>query len=426
MSRPTSRPPFAATRADHGTVRRNNLSLIVRTLRDGGPTSRARLAAETGLNKATVSSLVAELVERGLVDEGEMQRAGVVGRPGQMVGLNGSRVCGIGLEVNVDYLAVVVLNLRGDVLVSRRLALDVPTAGVDQVLEAMTGLLAEIIAQLEADGTAVAGVTVAIPGLMDVDRGVLTYAPNFGWRDVPLADSLRESLARNDFAIRVDNDANLSALAEYADGADAGTSDLVYLTGEVGVGGGVIVGGELLRGADGFSGEVGHMPLDPEGHLCGCGRRGCWETMVGLGALLRTVAAADDPVRNPELDLEQRLELLHDRAATSDPATLDALERIGRGLGVGASILVNVFNPGVIVLGGYFAVLGEFLLAPMAKELADRVLAGAPCRVSLSQLGFTAAARGGAHVALDAILGDPTLVPLLPLNASGPTAVANP
>ena len=104
-------------------------------------------------------------------------------------------------------------------------------------------------------------------------------------------------------------------------------------------------------------------------------------------------------------------------------ATLSALEQIGRGLGVGASILVNVFNPGVIVLGGYFAVLGEFLLEPMAAELADRVMAGAPCRVSLSNLGFTAAARGGAHVALDAILGDPTLVPLL---APGPTAVANP
>lgn len=423
MSRPSSRPAFAATRADHGTVRRNNLSLIVRTLRDGGPTSRARLAAETGLNKATVSSLVAELVDRGLVDEGEMERAGVVGRPGQMVGLNGQRVAGIGLELNVDYVAVIALNLRGDVLVSRRLPLDAPTIGPGRVLEGMVTLLADVIAGLEALGSAIAGVTLATPGLMDVDRGVLTYAPNLGWRDVPLAEAVREGLGRNDFAVRVDNDANLSALAEYADGLDAGTSDLVYLTGEVGVGGGVIVGGELLRGADGFSGEVGHMPIDPAGHLCGCGRHGCWETMVGLGALLRMVAAEDDPVRNPELDLEQRLELLHDRAAAADPATLAALDQIGRGLGVGASILVHVFNPGVIVLGGYFAVLGEFLLAPMAEELADRALAGTPCRVSLSQLGFTAAARGGAHVALDAILGDPTLVPLL---SAGPTAVANP
>jgi predicted NBD/HSP70 family sugar kinase len=424
MSRPTSRPSFAATRADHGTVRRNNLSLIVRTLRDAGPRSRARLAAETGLNKATVSSLVAELVERGLVDEGELQRAGGVGRPGQIVGLNGRRVCGIGIELNVDYVAVLALNLRGDVLVSRRLPLDVPTIGHDQVLDGMAELLAEVVASLEARDTAIAGVTVAIPGLMDVDRGILTYAPNLGWRDVPVVEALRHRLGRDDIAIRVDNDANLSALAEYADGADAGTPDLVYLTGEVGVGGGVIVGGELLRGADGFSGEVGHMPLDPAGHVCGCGRRGCWETIVGLGALLRTVAGADDPVRNPELDLEQRLELLHDRAADGDPATLAALEQIGRGLGVGASILVNVFNPGVIVLGGYFAVLGEFLLEPMTEELAERVLAGPPCQVSLSHLGFTAAARGGAHVALDAILGDPTLVPVL--QTAGPRAAAHP
>jgi predicted NBD/HSP70 family sugar kinase len=412
MDRPSSRS-FAATRADHGTVRRNNLSLIVRTLRDAGPRSRARLADETGLNKATVSSLVAELVDRGLVDEGEMQREGVVGRPGQIVGLNGQRVAGIGLELNVDYVAVIALSLRGDTLVSRRLPLDAPAVGPERVLDGMAELLGEVVEALAEQGTETAGVTVAIPGLMDVDRGVLTYAPNLSWRDVPVVDALKDRLGRRDIAIRVDNDANLSALAEYADGADAGTADLVYLTGEVGVGGGVIVSGELLRGADGFSGEVGHMPLDPAGHLCGCGRRGCWETMVGLGALLRMVAGPEDPVRNPELDLEQRLELLHERASQGDAPTLEALQQIGRGLGVGASILVNVFNPGVIVLGGYFAVLGEFLLEPMSDELRARVIAGAPCRVSLSRLGFTAAARGGAHVALDAILGDPTLVPVL-------------
>ena len=163
MPRPSSRPSFAAARADHGTVRRNNLSLIVRTLRDAGPTSRARLAAETGLNKATVSSLVAELVDRGLVDEGEMERAGGVGRPGQMVGLNGQRVCGIGLELNVDYVAVLALNLRGDVLVSRRLPLDAPTVGPERVLEGMVSLLAEVVAGLEAQGSAIAGVTAGHP-----------------------------------------------------------------------------------------------------------------------------------------------------------------------------------------------------------------------------------------------------------------------
>ena len=125
MARRASRPLFAAARADHGTVRRNNLSLIMRTLQHSGARSRARLAADTGLTKATVSSLVAELVDRGLVSEGEIQREGGIGRPGQTIDLNRHHVCGIGVEVNVDYVAVLALNLRNDVLISRRLPLGV-------------------------------------------------------------------------------------------------------------------------------------------------------------------------------------------------------------------------------------------------------------------------------------------------------------
>ncbi len=195
-------------------------------------------------------------------------------------------------------------------------------------------------------------------------------------------------------------------------GSRAGTQHLVYLTGETGVGGGVMVDGQLLRGAEGFSGEIGHMPLNPGGHLCGCGRRGCWETMVGLAALLRMAAAEDDPVRDPSLDLERRLAMVRDRADRGEPRTLDALKLVGEALGLGASILVNVFNPRVLVLGGYFASLGGYLLDPMLAELHARVIAPDACQVVLSTLGFTAAARGGAHVALEAVLDDPTLVPI--------------
>jgi predicted NBD/HSP70 family sugar kinase len=413
VARRASRPLFAAARADHGTVRRNNLSLIMRTLQRSGARSRARLASDTGLTKATVSSLVAELVDRGLVSEGEIQREGGIGRPGQTIDLNRHHVCGIGVEVNVDYVAVLALNLRNEVLISRRLPLGVQAIGPTRVLIRAATLLSEAVAELETMGTAPVGVTIALPGLLDVEHGVLTYAPNLGWRDVPVVDMVRKAMPDAEFALRVDNDANLSALAEFLGGADGGISDLVYLTGEVGIGAGVIAHGQLLRGADGFSGEVGHMPLDAAGQRCGCGRVGCWETMVGLAALMRLAAAPDDVVRNPELDLEQRLAIIHARAGAGDPTVLAALDRIGHDLGLGASILMNVLNPDVLVLGGYFAVLGEFLVGPVAEELADRVVAGNPCRVSLSILGFTAAGRGGAHVALEAIFTDPTLVPFL-------------
>ena len=116
---------------------------------------------------------------------------------------------------------------------------------------------------------------------------MVALAPNLGWRDVPLARRLSTALDPWSVPVSVDNDANLAALAEYTSGVAAGTPDLVYLTGEVGVGGGIIVDGRLLRGADGFSGEVGHLPVDPGGTRCGCGRYGCWETKVGLAALVR-------------------------------------------------------------------------------------------------------------------------------------------
>lgn len=388
-------------------MRRNNLALVLRHLRDAGPRSRATVALDTGLNRGTVSSLVTELIDRGLVREGDVQRGGSVGRPGQTVELDGRGIGGIGVEINVDYVTALVLDLTNAVVFERRVALDVQALTPAEVLDAVTDLAGKALADCAGRDITPVGVTVAVPALVDTEDGVVAFAPNLHWTDVAVTRALTPKLG---LPIQVDNDANLAALGEYAMGSEAGTADLVYLTGETGVGGGVMVDGRLLRGAAGFSGEIGHMPLNPGGDLCGCGRRGCWETMVGLAALLRMAATPDDPVCDPSLDLEQRLAMLSRRADDGDTRTCDALTLVGEALGLGASILVNVFNPRVLVLGGYFASLGDYLLEPMLGELHARVLAPDACEVALSTLGFTAAARGGAHVALEAVLNDPTLV----------------
>ncbi|MGY2004031.1 ROK family transcriptional regulator [Blastococcus sp. SYSU DS1024] len=408
------------TPADQATVRRTNLGLVLRHLRDHGPRSRARIAQETGLNKATVSSLVAELADRRLVTTGEVDRAGSVGRPGLTVHLDGACVCGIGVELNVDYAAALVLDLRGEVLFEQRLALDLPALGAERTLDAVAGLVSDAVAAAAATGARPAGLTVAVAGLVRSLDGVVTLAPNIGWRDVAVLDGLRARLG-TDFPIRVENDANLSAIAEWAMGSEARTSDLVYLTGEVGVGGGVIVGGRLLRGAGGLSGEVGHTSLGDPDAVCGCGRRGCWETVVGLAALLRAAADPGDPVADPARDLEARLAEVAARAAAGDARTLAALRQVGTSLGTGAAVLINLFNPRVVILGGYFAVLGEYLMEPLLTELEARVLGPgvAGARVVLSTLGFTAAVRGGAHVALESVLEDPTLVPVPSLTPTG-------
>ncbi|WP_346619359.1 ROK family transcriptional regulator [Blastococcus montanus] len=406
--------------ADQATVRRTNLGLVLRHLRDHGPRSRARIAQETGLNKATVSSLVAELSERRLVSTGDVDRAGSVGRPGLTVHLDGACVCGIGVELNVDYAAALVLDLRGEVLFEQRLGLDIPALGAERTLDAVAGLVRDAVAASAARGARVIGLTVAVAGLVRSVDGVVTLAPNIGWRDVAVLDGLHARLDA-DFPIRVENDANLSAIAEWAMGAEARTPDLVYLTGEVGVGGGVIVAGRLLRGAGGLSGEVGHTSLGDPDLVCGCGRRGCWETLVGLAALLRAAADPGDPVHDPARDLEDRLAEVARRAEAGDERTLAALRQVGTGLGTGAAVLINLFNPRVVLLGGYFAVLGRFLMEPLLAELEARVLGPdvAGARVALSTLGFTAAVRGGAHEALESVFDDPTLVPVPELTPAG-------
>jgi Transcriptional regulator/sugar kinase len=413
MTDRSARRSFLPERADQVTVRRTNVAVTLRSLRDAGPRSRARLAEDTGLNKTTISSVIAELAERGLVATRGVHRAGAAGRPGVVVEVDGRHVYGIGIELNVDYIAVLALDLRGSVLFERRLPIDVPRLGPGRTLDEITTMVNEAIGVADRQGgTDPVGITVAIPGLVETNPGVLIFAPNLGWRDFRLVSELSRRLGNPSYRIRMDNDANLSAIGEWAFGVAAGTADLVYLTGEVGVGAGVVVDGQLLRGAEGFGGEVGHMPLEPGGQVCGCGRRGCWETMVGLGALLRLAASPRDDVRDPSLDLEERLKEIVRRAEANDSRTLSALEQIGAGLGVGASILINLFNPKVLVLGGYFARVGPYILEPMVAELQSRVIAPGMggCRVELSQLGFTAAVRGGAQVALEPVLDDPTTV----------------
>jgi predicted NBD/HSP70 family sugar kinase len=420
-------PDSVSSGADQVVVRRHNLALVLRHLRDSGPRSRARVASETGLNKATVSSLVSELADRGLVREGEPER-GTVGRPGQTVVLDGRGVCGIGAEVNVDYVAAMAVDLRGEVVGERRLPLGTAHLGPGAGLDHAARLVAEVTAAVTARGGEPVGLTLALPGLVETATGTLSTAPNLGWRDVPVVRELAARLGRPTYPVTVDNEANLAAIAEAAAGEWAGTADLVLLTGAAGVGGGVVSGGRLLRGAHGFSGEVGHMPVDPAGRRCGCGRTGCWETVVGLAALLADAADPDDPVRDPSLDLDRRLAEIDRRARLGDGRTLAALEQVGSWLGVGASILVNVLDPAVLVLGGYLAAVGSWLRGPLEAELHARVIApdAGGCRVELSSLGFAAAVRGGAQVALESVFDDPTLVrradPVVtPLPTGGPS-----
>jgi predicted NBD/HSP70 family sugar kinase len=395
---------------DQVSPRRHNLGTVLRHLRESGPRSRARIATDTGLNKATVSSLVAELEERGLVRHGDIER-GQVGRPGQTVEIDG-RVCGLGIELGIDHISSHVLDLPGDTVATRRTPVNAPELGPEQTLGRLARLIGDITDEVAGAGRDVVGVAVGVPGLVETAHGTLRVATNLGWGDISVVDQLKSLLHGPAYPILLDNDANLAAIAEHAMGAAVGATNMVYVTGEIGVGGGVITDGQVLRGAEGYAGEVGHMVVAPDGHLCGCGRRGCWETVAGLPAMLRQLADPDDPIADPTMELEPRLAEITRRARLGDARTLRGLDAVGSGVGLGVSILANVFNPQVIVLGGFFAVLSEYLVPAIENELANRMVARSlsECRVEPSAYPFAAAARGGAHVVLESVLADPTSV----------------
>jgi predicted NBD/HSP70 family sugar kinase len=395
--------------ADQLTLRRTNLGLVLRRLRDHGPRSRATLATELGMTRTAVSTLVADLAERGLVRTGDIER-GAVGRPGTSVELDGHAVAGLGAEVNVNHVSTMALDLAGEVVSEHKLGLDARAVAAEEVLDRLAGLVQKTEADLAHRDIAPIGLTVGVAGLVDRQRAVLTHGPNLGWHDVPVGDLLRARLG-DSYPVTVENEGNLAALAEATPG-DPGRQDILVFFAEVGVGGGIVAGGRPLRGRQGYAGEFGHMIVEPQGRRCGCGRVGCWETVVGLRALLDLAADPDDPVRDPAMAIDERLAELNRRASLGDTRTLDAMAQVGGWVGVGAAMLANALNPAAIVLSGYFAAVGHHMRPAIESRLRAGVLApdAGGTRVELSTLGFTAAVRGGAGLALDTVFADPTRV----------------
>ncbi|TDD12520.1 ROK family transcriptional regulator [Nonomuraea deserti] len=380
--------------ADFADVRATNLAVVLRFVREHAPCSRADIAASTGLNKATVSSLIADLIDRRLVRETGLTE-NRVGRPATMLVLDGSPYAAIGVEINVDHVSAVATGLAGERLLTWRRAFSGGDS-VNQGIASVGAIIRRVVSRMAKEERQVLGLAVAVPGLVDV-QGTARIAPNLGWRDADIGGDLAKALRDPGFPIQVDNDANLAALAEQRFGAHAGASDLVYLTGEIGVGAGIILDGRLRRGRLGYSGEIGHVQLDPDGPPCHCGRRGCLEVMAGVGAVLRK----DLSPAEVQMEIEEAVRL----ARAGDPGTLATLDAVGRSLGRGVSILANLLNPEVVVLGGYYVPLAPWLLPAVHDELSDRVIAaeGGGCQVVASTLGHDAAALGGAARVLDSI-----------------------
>lgn len=384
------------------TIRRANLSAILRELHLRGPMSRSDLVEHTGLTRSGIRAVLGDLVAYDLVREERAPSQGSPGRPSPLVRPNPAGATVLALEIAVDSLAVAVVGLGGEIVESIRVDRVWGRLSLEETVADLVELSRRVCARApaRAEGSLI-GVGVSVVGVVRRSDGFVRIAPNLGWRDVALGERLMEGLGMG-LPIAVANDADLGALAEQRRGSAAGANHVLYIAGEVGVGGGLIVDGQPLTGVAGYAGEVGHFPVNPTGGVCRCGSVGCWETEVGESAFLARAGRPPDGGR-AAVDA-----VLHDAAAGS-PVALEALREVGRWLGVGLAGLVNVLNPELVVLGGLFGRIHPYAGESLDAEL-DRLALGASrelVRIVPATLGVDAALLGAVELAFEPLLSDP-------------------
>ena len=387
------------------TVRRANLSTVLAEVRRGGHSSRSQLVSATGLTRSAIGGLVAELDQLGLVQEHAATSDGSPGRPSPVARMDGTRVGALAVEIGVDGIGAAIVGLDGVVVRSQRLTRERTPVPAEETVRKVLGLIRSLGVQSPTvDGRRLIGLGVSIAGLVDDSSNVVVRAPNLDWRDVALGQALTDALEL-DLPVFVANDGDVGALAEARFGAAVGISDLVYISGEVGVGGGVLVGGRRVAGRSGFAGEIGHMPVNPNGSACRCGSSGCWETEIGELALLARGG------RDTDAGVGALTEMMA-AAERGEPLAVEAFAEETRWLGLGLAGLINIFDPEIVVLGGFFASILPLIGDALRREVEARIFLGVERTVPLvaGRLGLDAGLIGAAELVFEPLVENPLLV----------------
>jgi predicted NBD/HSP70 family sugar kinase len=361
---------------------------VLEVVRERGTVSRAEIALDTGLARSTVSTLVGELQAAGLVVEREDARVdgpASSGRPPLMLSLDPGAGAVIGIQFDHDYVRVAIADLSLTLLAEGVKASDVDH-DAQSGLEAAAELAGDLLAQAGVERDRLIGAGVALSGPVDRSSGLVSSTTILsGWVGVDVSSWLSEHLG---VPVHVDNDANLGALAESVLGAGRGASEMAYVMLSSGIGGALILGGRLYRGAHGSAGEIGHISVDETGPMCRCGSRGCLETLVGAAALIDLLRRS----HGEEITIEQMIALARD----GDPGCQRVIADAGRIVGRVTGAICNQFNPERIVVGGELALAGDLLLDPLRESISRYAIPAATeeLTVAAGQLGDRAELMG--------------------------------
>lgn len=388
------------------TLREQNLALVAQEIfLAPTPISRATVSGRTGLTRATVSALVDFLVDAGIVAELEPVAPKGAGRPAVPLVPAKGTYFGIGLEVTVTSLVGVIYDLTGTQLAHLEI-LHRPNLSPDQTFQALARLTTELIARASKQVAAppgvtpvIAGVALALPGLVDPNSGSLRIAPNLGWQNLDPVDTsaiafaIAEATGQN-VTVTIGNEAKFGAIAQTF---SSDLSTFIYVSSDVGIGSTIMMNGAPFFGRRGWSGELGHVTIDPDGPRCTCGSLGCLEQYAGRNAVFKAAGLDQDAH-------------LHDLlSSVQDGPGLEAIGRAGAALGAALSDYVNLIDIDTIVLGGIYAPLTPYLQPVIVATLKDKVLSAQWSQFSVvaAPVEFDAAPIGAARQVLRGVYEHP-------------------
>ncbi|MDL1917698.1 ROK family transcriptional regulator [Chloroflexi bacterium CFX5] len=402
--------------ADQAFVRETNLSLVLRLIHNQSPVSRAQLAGITGLNKSTVSSLVDELIERRLVHEIGSNTGGA-GRPATLIEINPQAGIIIGVELGVDFISAAITDAMGQI-VWRKMEDTRQEDGQEKMIAQTLRIVKEAMTAGKRKNHRILGLGLSTPGTVDINEGVLVFAPNLHWHNVPFAKIFSEQVKVKVF---VENDANAAAIAEHLFGAARQCQDFLFVFAGVGIGGGLFLNGKLYRGRNGYAGEIGHSPIvaEPRQTICHCGNRGCWETYANQQSVIQRVQtrlaakhASVIPQIMEEKNTSLTLSVIRQAADIGDQEAIASFMEAGQAMGQGIAGLINIFNPEQVILGGPLSVAGRYLLPAIKETVASHAMPeiNRQADIKVSAFGPDSSLIGAAAIVVNDLLAHPSRV----------------
>jgi glucokinase-like ROK family protein len=382
---------FFVQRGTFQLMKSVNKSIILNKIRTSEPISRAQIAKETSLTPPTVSSIVKELIEQGLVRESMLGESSG-GRKPTMLHINSNAFYVIGVDAGPETVDCVLTDLTGEIFHRTSSLLNKPLTN-EQFLAILKENIHTIIEANSIHVDKIIGIGIAMHGVVDVESGTSLVAPNLNLRNIPIKDVLEQEF---NITIKIENDARAMALGESWFGGHGDVESMVAVNIGRGVGAGVVMNGKLYHGAQGIAGEFGHMTLDLNGEICECGNRGCLQTFVS-GAAIAGRAEKQVEEAGPLTGRD-----VFELAQHGNPVYIDHLHETGKIIGIGLTNLIHLINPSKIVLGGGVMKSEKFMMPAIMETIQQRALTteAKQTRVIVTELGDDATLLGAVSLLL--------------------------